>query len=119
MFKQVGDRRNKLSTLVRFPLTALNMAPHVAKSSQSMKNLHTGFSASSRKQASGHTPQPDELLLPQDCLYDLYAVCNHHGGMHGGHYTGMKLGVRMQQKYLTCSKLFYLKHKNNNNPDCS
>ncbi|KAG5832898.1 hypothetical protein ANANG_G00296080 [Anguilla anguilla] len=24
---------------------------------------------------------------PPDCLYDLYAVCNHHGGMHGGHYT--------------------------------
>uniref|UniRef100_A0A3B3UGG1 ubiquitinyl hydrolase 1 n=1 Tax=Poecilia latipinna TaxID=48699 RepID=A0A3B3UGG1_9TELE len=86
-FRQVGERRNKLSTLVRFPLTALNMAPHVAKSSQSMKNLHSGSSSSSRKQTSGQTHPPADSLLPQDCLYDLYAVCNHHGGMHGGHYT--------------------------------
>uniref|UniRef100_A0A3P9PSG8 ubiquitinyl hydrolase 1 n=1 Tax=Poecilia reticulata TaxID=8081 RepID=A0A3P9PSG8_POERE len=86
-FRQVGERRNKLSTLVRFPLTALNMAPHVAKSSQSMKNLHSGSSSSSRKQTSGQTHPPADSLLPQDYLYDLYAVCNHHGGMHGGHYT--------------------------------
>uniref|UniRef100_A0A096MEQ4 ubiquitinyl hydrolase 1 n=1 Tax=Poecilia formosa TaxID=48698 RepID=A0A096MEQ4_POEFO len=79
-FRQVGERRNKLSTLVRFPLTALNMAPHVAKSSQRS-------SSSSRKQTSGQTHPPADSLLPQDCLYDLYAVCNHHGGMHGGHYT--------------------------------
>lgn len=25
---------------------------------------------------------------PEDYLYDLYAVCNHHGTMQGGHYTG-------------------------------
>ena len=25
---------------------------------------------------------------PEDYLYDLYAVCNHHGNMQGGHYTG-------------------------------
>lgn len=24
---------------------------------------------------------------PEDYLYDLYAVCNHHGTMQGGHYT--------------------------------
>ncbi|KAM4594287.1 ubiquitin carboxyl-terminal hydrolase 43a [Fundulus diaphanus] len=86
-FRQVGERRNKLSTLVRFPLSALNMAPHVATRSQSMKNLHAGSSASSRKQPSGQNNHPSDLLLPQDYLYDLYAVCNHHGGLHGGHYT--------------------------------
>ncbi|XP_015260514.1 PREDICTED: ubiquitin carboxyl-terminal hydrolase 43-like [Cyprinodon variegatus] len=88
-FRQVGERRNKLSTLIRFPLTALNMAPHVAKRSQSLKNLHAGSStSSSRKHLSSQNHQPSDLLLPQDYLYDLYAVCNHHGGMHGGHYTG-------------------------------
>uniref|UniRef100_A0A8C0GBJ9 ubiquitinyl hydrolase 1 n=1 Tax=Chelonoidis abingdonii TaxID=106734 RepID=A0A8C0GBJ9_CHEAB len=56
-FRQVGERRTKLSTLVRFPLHGLNMAPHVAKRSQ------------------------------LNSLYDLYAVCNHHGSMQGGHYT--------------------------------
>uniref|UniRef100_A0A3B4Z8Y6 ubiquitinyl hydrolase 1 n=1 Tax=Seriola lalandi dorsalis TaxID=1841481 RepID=A0A3B4Z8Y6_SERLL len=53
-FRQVGERRNKLTTFVHFPLAGLDMTPHMA---------------------------------PPDFLYDLYAVCNHHGGMHGGHYT--------------------------------
>ncbi|XP_061589330.1 ubiquitin carboxyl-terminal hydrolase 43a [Cololabis saira] len=82
-FRQVGERRNKLSTLVRFPLSGLDMAPHVTKRSQSMKNLQQGSSQPSRKQHH----QPADLTLPHDYLYDLYAVCNHHGGMHGGHYT--------------------------------
>lgn len=88
--KQVGDRRNKLSTLVRFPLTGLDMAPHMVKRSQSMRNLNLGAWPPSWKQPSGHH-QPADLTLPHDYQYDLYAVCNHHGGMHGGHYTGMEL----------------------------
>lgn len=86
LLEQVGERRNKLSTLVRFPLTGLDMAPHVVKRTQSMKNLNLGAWPPPWKQSSGQH-QPD-LTLPQDALYDLYAVCNHHGGMHGGHYTG-------------------------------
>ncbi|XP_070839327.1 ubiquitin carboxyl-terminal hydrolase 43a [Chaetodon trifascialis] len=86
-FRQVGERRNKLSTLVRFPLTGLDMAPHVVKRSQSMKNLNLGSWTPSWKQPSGQHHQPADLILPHDYLYDLYAVCNHHGGMHGGHYT--------------------------------
>ncbi|XP_073809189.1 ubiquitin carboxyl-terminal hydrolase 43a isoform X1 [Danio rerio] len=72
-FRQVGKRRNKLSTLIRFPVSALDMTPHVVKRSQSMKNL---------------APLPSTWKHGEtDFLYDLYAVCNHHGGMHGGHYT--------------------------------
>ncbi|XP_067230187.1 ubiquitin carboxyl-terminal hydrolase 43a [Chanodichthys erythropterus] len=72
-FRQVGKRRNKLSTLIRFPVSALDMTPHVVKRSQSMKNL---------------APLPSTWKHGDtDFLYDLYAVCNHHGGMHGGHYT--------------------------------
>uniref|UniRef100_A0A665TRK7 ubiquitinyl hydrolase 1 n=1 Tax=Echeneis naucrates TaxID=173247 RepID=A0A665TRK7_ECHNA len=85
-FRQVGERRNKLSTLVRFPLTGLDMAPHMVKRSQSMRNLNLGSWSSSWKQPSGHPP-PTDMTLPHDYQYDLYAVCNHHGGMHGGHYT--------------------------------
>uniref|UniRef100_A0A8C3SN25 ubiquitinyl hydrolase 1 n=1 Tax=Chelydra serpentina TaxID=8475 RepID=A0A8C3SN25_CHESE len=79
-FRQVGERRTKLSTLVRFPLRGLNMAPHVAKRSQA------------GTQALG--PWATWKQLPYlhessqlDSLYDLYAVCNHHGSMQGGHYT--------------------------------
>lgn len=78
-FRQVGKRRNKLSTLIRFPVSALDMTPHVVKRSQSMKNL---------------APLPSTWKHGDtDFLYDLYAVCNHHGGMHGGHYTGECAGI--------------------------
>ncbi|XP_071778632.2 ubiquitin carboxyl-terminal hydrolase 43a [Centroberyx gerrardi] len=86
-FRQVGERRNKLSTLVRFPLAGLDMAPHVVKRSQSMRNLNLGAWPAAWKQPSGQHHQPSDMTLPLDYLYDLYAVCNHHGGMHGGHYT--------------------------------
>uniref|UniRef100_A0A3B3RTJ6 ubiquitinyl hydrolase 1 n=1 Tax=Paramormyrops kingsleyae TaxID=1676925 RepID=A0A3B3RTJ6_9TELE len=69
-FRQVGERRNKLSTLVRFPLAGLDMAPHMVKRSQSMRSL--GPWPPSWK-------QPPDGGPPADFLYDLYAVCNHHG----------------------------------------
>jgi len=78
-FRQVGKRRNKLSSLIHFPVSALDMTPHVVKRSQSMRNL---------------APWPSTWKHGDtDFLYDLYAVCNHHGGMHGGHYTGECAGV--------------------------
>ena len=66
-------------------MAGLDMAPHVVKRSQSMKSLNLGPWPPAWKPPSGQSPSP---ALPQDYLYDLYAVCNHHGGMHGGHYTG-------------------------------
>ncbi|KAM4603965.1 ubiquitin carboxyl-terminal hydrolase 43a [Polymixia lowei] len=86
-FRQVGERRNKLSTLVRFPLAGLDMAPHVVKRSQSTRSLNLGPWPPAWKQPSGQQHHPPDMTLPLDYLYDLYAVCNHHGGMHGGHYT--------------------------------
>lgn len=81
-FCQVGEKRNKLSTLVKFPLSGLNMAPHMAQSS----------SAGPTPPGPGPWPswkQPTCLptTYPLDFLYDLYAVCNHHGSLQGGHYT--------------------------------
>nr|XP_046270476.1 ubiquitin carboxyl-terminal hydrolase 43-like isoform X2 [Scatophagus argus] len=77
-FRQVGERRNKLTTFVHFPLAGLDMAPHMVNRNHGTHPppLQPGWKASRR---------PD--LVPPDFLYDLYAVCNHHGGMHGGHYT--------------------------------
>uniref|UniRef100_A0A8C5WR29 ubiquitinyl hydrolase 1 n=1 Tax=Laticauda laticaudata TaxID=8630 RepID=A0A8C5WR29_LATLA len=72
-FRQVGEQRHKLSTLVHFPLQGLDMAPHVAK----------------RSRGSKWGPWKQSLTEEGQCtfLYDLYAVCNHHGSLHGGHYT--------------------------------
>ncbi|KAK6269268.1 hypothetical protein J4Q44_G00394150 [Coregonus suidteri] len=85
-FRQVGERRNKLATLVRFPLAGLDMAPHVVKRSQSTRLPPHGPLPPGSLHPAWKQPRPPDMA-PPDFLYDLYAVCNHHGGMHGGHYT--------------------------------
>lgn len=77
---QEGDRRVKMQNMVRFPLMGMDMAPHVVKRSQSSWSLPSHWSPWRRPYGLGRNPD--------DYLYDLYAVCNHHGNMHGGHYTG-------------------------------
>ncbi|XP_047428308.1 ubiquitin carboxyl-terminal hydrolase 31 isoform X2 [Mugil cephalus] len=78
-FRQEGDRRVKMQNMVRFPLMGMDMAPHVVKRSQSSWSLPSHWSPWRRSYGLGRNPD--------DYLYDLYAVCNHHGSMHGGHYT--------------------------------
>uniref|UniRef100_A0A8I5NVZ2 ubiquitinyl hydrolase 1 n=1 Tax=Papio anubis TaxID=9555 RepID=A0A8I5NVZ2_PAPAN len=79
-FRQEGDRRMKLQNMVKFPLTGLDMTPHVVKRSQSSWSLPSHWSPWRRPYGLGRDPE--------DYIYDLYAVCNHHGTMQGGHYTG-------------------------------
>ncbi|KAM8961294.1 ubiquitin carboxyl-terminal hydrolase 31 [Pelodytes ibericus] len=78
-FRQDGDRRVKLQNMVRFPLMGLDMTPHVVKRSQSSWSLPSHWSPWRRPYGLGRDPE--------DFIYDLYAVCNHHGTMQGGHYT--------------------------------
>lgn len=80
-FRQVAEHRHKLTTLVRFPLRGLDMAPHVAQRGQAGGQLLGRW-------APWQTPLCLPPSCPRDSLYDLYAVCNHHGSMQGGHYTG-------------------------------
>lgn len=82
--RQEGDRRVKLQNMVTFPLTGLDMTPHVVKRSQSSWSLPSHWSPWRRPYGLGRDPE--------DCVYDLYAVCNHRGTMHGGHYTGPQRG---------------------------
>ncbi|XP_043570525.1 ubiquitin carboxyl-terminal hydrolase 43a [Chiloscyllium plagiosum] len=79
-FRQMGERRTKLSTLVKFPLSGLDMTPHVAKRTQNTKNFLSHWSPWRR-------PRFPSGSNHENYLYDLYAVCNHHGSMQGGHYT--------------------------------
>ncbi|XP_078081601.1 ubiquitin carboxyl-terminal hydrolase 43a [Mustelus asterias] len=79
-FRQMGERRTKLSTLVKFPLLGLDMTPHVAKRTQSAKNFLSHWSPWRR-------PRTPSGSNHENYMYDLYAVCNHHGSMQGGHYT--------------------------------
>ncbi|VDI45341.1 ubiquitin carboxyl-terminal hydrolase 31 [Mytilus galloprovincialis] len=59
-FRQVGARRNKLNTLVDFPVRGMDMSDHILHRNQA--GIDHG-------------------------IYDLYGVCNHYGNMLGGHYT--------------------------------
>ncbi|XP_048466895.1 ubiquitin carboxyl-terminal hydrolase 43a isoform X1 [Rhincodon typus] len=79
-FRQMGERRTKLSTLVKFPQSGLDMTPHVAKRTQNTKNFLSHWSPWRRPRFPSGSNQ-------ENYLYDLYAVCNHHGSMQGGHYT--------------------------------
>ncbi|KAK5856773.1 hypothetical protein PBY51_008344 [Eleginops maclovinus] len=84
-FRQVGDRRNKLTTFVQFPLTGLDMTPHMV--TRKHPTQHHQTNPNQQQQQPGWKPSRRPDPTPPDFLYDLYAVCNHHGGMHGGHYT--------------------------------
>ncbi|XP_051491180.1 ubiquitin carboxyl-terminal hydrolase 43 [Apus apus] len=79
-FRQEAEHRHKLNTLVRFPLRGLDMAPHVAQRGQPSGQLLGRW-------GSWQPPRCPRLSSPRDYLYDLYAVCNHHGSLQGGHYT--------------------------------
>lgn len=84
-FRQTPAGRTKLHTLVDFPLTGLDMNSHLEprpkKASATDNNTHTlGWGTWRRHRASSVTGMDENF-------YDLYAVCNHTGGMSGGHYT--------------------------------
>jgi uncharacterized UBP type Zn finger protein len=105
----------KLSSVVDFPVEALDLGPHVAKRSKGNETgLHNGgmnpvsspmngcfglgnwkHRASFKKHfvssANNKSANPNvQLGGDESMIYDLYAVCNHHGkDVLGGHYTGM------------------------------
>ena len=54
-FSYTRSMRDKLDTLVEFPTRSLNMAPYILNPN------------------------------PTDAVYDLIGVCNHYGGLGGGH----------------------------------
>ncbi|GLH04172.1 Ubiquitin carboxyl-terminal hydrolase nonstop [Gryllus bimaculatus] len=88
---------SKLTTLVDFPLYGFDMSPHLATRLPITGPPGIVNSPSNGPQGGGvlgglgwspwkrprRTPQ-----RPDDNVYDLYAICNHHGeDLQGGHYT--------------------------------
>ncbi|XP_064600915.1 ubiquitin carboxyl-terminal hydrolase 43-like isoform X2 [Liolophura sinensis] len=88
-FKQVGMKRNKLNTLVNFPVTGLNMAPHVVQRTINNNTRYCDESPSGKTPNGHRSPTKQMALLGGSTaeIYDLFAVCNHYGDMCGGHYT--------------------------------
>lgn len=66
--KRFSHQRNtmfgsrKINDFINFPVNGLDMAPYIL-------NKESGDGQA------------------QNCMYDLYAVSNHFGSLHGGHYT--------------------------------
>lgn len=98
-FQFNSTSRTKLSTAVEFPIgSGLNLAPYSTPearlsspgssgsggSSDGDKHKNDGdhrrrWNRSSSNNGGGRSPPP--------VYYELYAVCNHMGGLQGGHYT--------------------------------
>lgn len=73
-FTAFNDKRNKLNTRVEFPIVGLDMTPYLLESCRPKNGIVNGLSVFSSAKN-------------KDCLYDLYAVCNHFGSLNSGHYT--------------------------------
>ncbi|KAH8346307.1 hypothetical protein KR084_000946 [Drosophila pseudotakahashii] len=99
-----GPQAAKLTTMVKFPLTAFDMSPHLARgvheSASSSLGMGTGLglglglglgSGNPWKKARSGDSRSSTLNSrcdPKDTRYDLYAVCYHQGDtLETGHYT--------------------------------
>ena len=106
-FRQTSNSSNKLSTLVDFPLEGYDMSPFVTNNSKchelqdqepqppsgpeqdshNYQNVLTSVLSSFKKDKVDSQTNPVQGR-PSNFVYDLYAVCNHHGDdLQGGHYT--------------------------------
>lgn len=111
-FQYDSSSRDKIGTSVDFPITALDLSPYstsgASVSSQcDQGRLHRG-SASSEENPMRNYPGTGQdfkgdvagrggreregnsqrrRILRHPPMYELYGVCNHMGGLEGGHYT--------------------------------
>ncbi|CAG8514277.1 10674_t:CDS:2 [Acaulospora morrowiae] len=75
-----GPFRNKLETMVDFPLRNLDLTTYVpAQMSQP--------TSTDSYQWKSDIPGIGNIRQTGPFVYDLYAVSNHYGGLNGGHYT--------------------------------
>ncbi|XP_057333182.1 ubiquitin carboxyl-terminal hydrolase 31-like [Microplitis mediator] len=91
-FRQQGKQQStsKLTMLVDFPLFGFDMTPHLAHGGiQNHTTVATlgslGWSPWKKPRTRQHHSAPIKF---DENVYDLYAICNHHGqDLQGGHYT--------------------------------
>ena len=106
-FQQTKNASNKLSIMVDCPLESYDMKPFVTKSSSSPKMPDSNNDEPENQQQPSSPAPPSsgpqnlwtnlfkksdkaDTYIPDknSFVYDLYAVCNHHGeDLQGGHYT--------------------------------
>lgn len=87
-FRQASSlQRTKLSTLVVFPLNGLDMNLYLSNNGNSVTSLDGVEMYADHLSSWQKSKSREGLSKSEDNIYDLYAVCNHHGNMQAGHYT--------------------------------
>ena len=85
MSLQSSTQRTKLTTFVKCPYSGLDLHSYVAPRNNSIQpSSHNSLAFWSPWKRSQCHP----FAKSEEYIYDLCAVCNHHGNIHGGHYTG-------------------------------
>ncbi|XP_068145949.1 ubiquitin carboxyl-terminal hydrolase 43 isoform X1 [Drosophila tropicalis] len=92
-----GPQAAKLTTMVKFPLNAFDMSPHLARGFHESNSNSLGLDARSnsgnlwkkaRSSGDSRSSTLNSRNEPKDTRYDLYAVCYHQGDtLETGHYT--------------------------------
>ena len=81
-FNYTRNYRDRINTLVRFPINGLDFSQYLLSPSTSSNN------------------NDDDNDDTNNNIYDLYAICNHLGGMGGGHYTAYVKNLDNKQWYV-------------------
>ncbi|KAG1703682.1 Ubiquitin carboxyl-terminal hydrolase 31 [Nymphon striatum] len=89
-FRQSSSQHTKLETLVEFPMTGLDMGPNTVY--RNHNNNYHHFNNNNHNQLNYWSPwkrHKNFFQKSDENIYDLYAVCNHHGNLQSGHYTAV------------------------------
>lgn len=93
-----GGHSSKLTTMVDFPVHGFDMSPHLAS------KRHQSTNISDPELINGWSPWKQSKKASNCCsenVYDLYAICYHHGtDLETGHYTAACRNPYDQQWYL-------------------
>lgn len=90
-FKAGRMFQDKLSELVQFPVTGLDLSDRVVGTRLLKELPHDALPTSvtmTDKGAVAHDTHDDDVIADRP-IYDLYGVDNHFGSLGGGHYTAM------------------------------
>ncbi|KAG9284877.1 hypothetical protein G9A89_003800 [Geosiphon pyriformis] len=93
-FSFKGPFRDKLETVVDFPLRSLDLTHYMLPPLAPTAEIGLKMQLNLNDQSSTRTLAPKR---GPPYLYDLYAVSNHYGGLNGGHYTAcVRNGYRQE-----------------------
>nr|XP_023019234.1 ubiquitin carboxyl-terminal hydrolase 31 [Leptinotarsa decemlineata] len=98
-----GGNSTKLTTMVEFPVNGFDMSPHLANKRAATLNRNNTITESNHITNSSWSPwkRSRKHSTSADNMYDLYAVCYHHGcDLETGHYTAACKNPYDNQWYL-------------------